>query len=84
MISANNPGIGNWIDTVGHRRGFMKFRWQRTECAIGVDQGPRAEVVDLEQVPRVLPHFSDNTVTDDQWKSRIAARQVAVANRMLG
>jgi hypothetical protein len=84
VISENNPGIANWIETVGHRRGFMKFRWQRTEQVIGADNGPQAEVVDLERLPRVLPYFSDNVVTDGHWRSRIAARQVAVASRMLG
>ncbi|WP_236740130.1 hypothetical protein, partial [Mycobacteroides abscessus] len=30
VISDQNPGVVNWIETVGHRRGFLKFRWQRT------------------------------------------------------
>ena len=29
IISNRDPGIGNWIDTAGHRRGTMCLRWIR-------------------------------------------------------
>ncbi|MHA3019219.1 hypothetical protein ACXPWS_02985 [Mycobacterium sp. BMJ-28] len=84
VISEHNPGVANWIETVGHRRGFMKFRWQRTDRDIVRTDGPRAEVVDFDRLPGALPFFEDNTVTTAQWEARIAARQLAVATRMLG
>ncbi|GAS94572.1 uncharacterized protein RMCC_1538 [Mycolicibacterium canariasense] len=84
VISEQNPGVANWIETVGHRRGFMKFRWQRCDREIGPADGPRAEVVDVGSLPTSLPFYADSTVTAAQWKARIAARQWAVATRMLG
>lgn len=29
VVAHKNPGIGNWIDTAGHQRGTMCFRWIR-------------------------------------------------------
>lgn len=29
VVAHKNPGVGNWIDTAGHRRGTMCFRWIR-------------------------------------------------------
>jgi hypothetical protein len=34
MISAGNPGTGNWIDTRGHRDGMMMLRWSRTALPV--------------------------------------------------
>ncbi|MBN1498095.1 MAG: DUF1214 domain-containing protein [Spirochaetes bacterium] len=29
VVAHRNPGVDNWIDTVGHRQGTMLFRWIR-------------------------------------------------------
>ena len=84
VISDQNPGVSNWIETVGHRRGFLKFRWQRTDRPILDEDGPRAEVVDLDRLPATLPFYADGAISEQQWRNRIAARQTAVAARMLG
>ncbi len=84
VISDENPGVANWIETVGHGRGFLKFRWQRTDRPILDEDGPRTEVVDIDRVKDALPFSADSVVTTEQWRSRIAARQTAVAARMLG
>lgn len=84
VISDQNPGIANWIETVGHRRGFLKFRWQRTDRPVLDEDGPRAEVVDFDRLPGTLPFYADSAVSAQQWHTRIAARQSAVAARMLG
>lgn len=84
VISDQNPGVSNWIETVGHRRGFLKFRWQRTDRPILDEDGPRAEVVDFDRLPATLPFYADGAISEQQWRNRIAARQTAVAARMLG
>jgi hypothetical protein len=38
--------------------------------------------VPFDEVGKHLPH--DQSVSPDQWRTRIAARQAAVADRMLG
>ncbi len=31
VVAHENPGVANWIETAGHRRGTMCFRWIRAE-----------------------------------------------------
>jgi len=31
VVAAENPGVDNWIDTCGHRRGTMCWRWIRSQ-----------------------------------------------------
>ena len=51
VISAKDPGIRNWLDTAGHRRGVVQGRW--TEC----DSQPMPQVrkVKLVDVAASLP-----------------------------
>ncbi len=77
------PGgpIANWLETTGHATGPMMLRWQRLERDLGPDDGPTIEKVALADVPSLLPHHAP--LTDEQYAVRIAARQRAVARRML-
>ncbi len=84
VISATDPGVANWIETTGRRRGILQFRWQRTDGPIGVDLGPVAEVVDDADVRSRLPFADVNAIDADGWAARIADRQRAFAQRMLG
>ena len=84
VVSERNPGVANWLETTGHRRGYLQIRWQRTSRDYTAADGPTVELVDVDELPSVLPHYADAVVTPDQWRERIAARQRAVGNRMLG
>ncbi|MGB3303675.1 MAG: hypothetical protein WBA38_05410 [Gordonia sp. (in: high G+C Gram-positive bacteria)] len=84
VISENNPGIANWIETTGRRRGILQFRWQRIDNPVTPELGPSAVVVDDADVAAHLPYFADNQIDDPGWSERIAVRQRAFARRMLG
>ncbi|MEU6584354.1 hypothetical protein [Nocardia sp. NPDC046763] len=84
VVSRANPGIANWLETLGHTRGYLQFRWQRLARALTVADGPTTEIVNVADLPSTLPYFEHNQVTDAQFASRIAARQAAFATRMLG
>lgn len=84
VVSERNPGITNWIETTGHRRGYLQFRWQRVDRPLTEADGPTVEVVDFADVESKLPYYQTNTITPEEFRARIAARQAAVANRMLG
>ncbi|MFH5207797.1 hypothetical protein [Antrihabitans spumae] len=84
VVSERNPGITNWIETTGHRRGYLQFRWQRVDRRLTETDGPTVEVVDFADVESKLPYYQTNTITPEEFRARIAARQAAVANRMLG
>ena len=84
VISERNPGVANWLETTGHSRGYLQIRWQRTSREFTPADGPQVEKVLVEDLPHKLPHYEQAQVTPEQWRERIAARQQAVANRMLG
>ncbi|SDE47636.1 hypothetical protein [Rhodococcus tukisamuensis] len=84
VISERNPGVTNWIETVGHPRGILQFRWQRTSREFTPADGPTVEVVGIDEVAAKLPFHEQNKITPEDWTARIAERQAAVANRMLG
>ena len=39
VVADPNPGVTNWVETRGHRRGFLQFRWQRVSR--NADRGRR-------------------------------------------
>ena len=84
VVCERDPGLANWVETTGHPRGYLQIRWQRTSREFTAADGPVVEKVPFDALPSVLPYYSDARVTPDEWRARIAARQAAVANRMLG
>ena len=82
VVSERDPGVANWLECTGHRRGYLQIRWQRTSREFTAADGPTVEVVPFDEVRSRLPY--DQSVTPDEWRARIAARQAAVADRMLG
>jgi hypothetical protein len=84
VISEQNPGVANWLETTGHSRGYLQIRWQRTAREYTEQDGPTVEKVSFAELAQRLPHYEQAQITPEQWRARIAARQQAVANRMLG
>jgi hypothetical protein len=84
VVADRNPGVTNWVETLGHRKGFLQFRWQRVSRQLIEVDGPTVELVDFDNVPASLPHHEQNKISDEDWRARIAERQMQIANRMLG
>ena len=84
VISERDPGVANWLERTGHRRGYVQIRWQRLTRDLGPDDGPEVEVVPVTQIPQMLPFYDSARVSAQEWRARIAARQAAIAERMLG
>ena len=84
VVSDTDPGITNWVETLGHRRGFLQFRWQRVSRELTEADGPTVELVDVADVPGRLPYYSDNSIAPQAWRARIATRQRQIQNRMVG
>jgi len=83
VVCEQNPGLANWLETTGHPRGYLQIRWQRTAREFTAADGPQVEKVRFSDLPSVLPYYQEARVTPEEWRGRIAARQAAVANRML-
>jgi len=84
VISERDPGVANWLELTGRRRGYVQIRWQRLTRDLTPDDGPQVAVVPSAELPDRLPYYQDARVSPEQWRARIAARQAAVAERMLG
>jgi hypothetical protein len=84
VISERDPGVANWLERTGHRRGYVQIRWQRLTRDLTPGDGPQVSVVPSGELPGRLPYYESARVSGEQWRARIAARQAAVAERMLG
>ena len=84
VVADQSPGVTNWIETLGHRKGYLQFRWQRVSRQLTEADGPTLELIDLGAVPDKLPYFEQNKISDDEWRERIALRQKLIGNRMVG
>ncbi|WP_036564177.1 hypothetical protein [Nocardioides halotolerans] len=82
VVSEQDPGIANWLETTGHRTGSLMLRWQRLERDLTQDaDGPTVEVVPFADVRSHLPYYSP--ISAEEYAARITARQRAVARRMI-
>jgi hypothetical protein len=84
VVAEHDPGVHNWVERLGHDRGYLQFRWQRLSRDLTPEDGPTMVVCSADEVPQHLPCFEGNRVTAEQWRERIAARQRGVAGRMIG
>jgi hypothetical protein len=84
VVSERDPGLANWLECTGHRRGYLQIRWQRTSREFTAADGPTVELVRFDDLPQKLPYYERGRVGPQEWRERIAARQAAVADRMLG
>jgi hypothetical protein len=84
VVSDANPGVTNWCETLGHRKGYLQFRWQRVSRELTAADGPTAEIVDIGRVGETLPYHDTNKISEQDWRERIALRQKQIGERMVG
>jgi hypothetical protein len=84
VVSERDPGLANWIERTGHARGYLQIRWQRLSRDLKPSDGPIVEVVEVSSLEQRLPYYEQARITPEQYAERIAARQAAVASRMVG
>jgi hypothetical protein len=84
VVADRNPGVTNWVETTGHRKGILQFRWQRVSRPLTEADGPQLELIDVADVPVRLPFYGSNRISDVDWRGRIALRQKQIAERMVG
>ena len=62
----------------------MQIRWQGLTRDLLADDGPQVCVVPFASLADRLPYYEQARITPAEYRARIAARQAAVANRMVG
>ena len=83
VVADRDPGVTNWVETLGHRKGFLQFRWQRVSRELTEADGPTVELIDIEDVAGVLPFHDSNKISAEDWRARIALRQKQIGDRMV-
>ena len=84
VVSERDPGVTNWLECTGHRRGYLQIRWQRTSREFTAADGPSVEVVPFDEVP-CAPAVRPVGVGRRVACARIRRRaRPPSANRMLG
>lgn len=82
VITERDPGLANWLETTAHAAGVIMLRWQRVSRDLGEADGPRVEVVPFASLAG-RTDLDAQRVTPEAYASRIEARQVGVARRMI-
>ena len=83
VVADRNPGVTNWVETLGHRKGFLQFRWQRVSRELTEADGPTVELVGIDEVADSLPFHESNKISPEDWRARIALRQKQIGDRMV-
>jgi hypothetical protein len=77
VVSQSDPGISNWLDAAGHRRGPAIFRWLRAASQPPV---PTTTLLKLSQLDTALPRDTRRVNEADRLKA-IDERRRGVARR---
>ena len=83
VVADRNPGVTNWVETLGHRKGFLQFRWQRVSRELTEADGPAVVLVGIDEVAEYLPFHESNKISPEDWRARIALRQKQIGDRMV-
>jgi hypothetical protein len=83
VISHRDPGIPNWLDTGGHRRGLIMMRWQGLDAALPEAVHPRAQLVDFADLREYLPADTPH-ISGQQRAAMIRERRMSVQRRFDG
>lgn len=83
VISGEDPGIANWLDTEGHQQGLIFLRWQGLEA---LPSGTQAPTIRLIKLAELTPHLDTSTVrmTLQERREQQASRRAAVHRRFGG
>jgi hypothetical protein len=80
VISATDPAIPNWLDTLGHRRGVILLRFDGATGPLEQHQNPTATKVPLRDLRGHLLEDTP-TVTPQERSRQITARRKHVQRR---
>ena len=78
VVAHEDPGVPNWIDSEGRRRGMLVYRWVWARS----NPAPTARVVALGDVRSQLPE-GHPTVSPEARRKRLSRRREAAWNRFL-
>ena len=78
VVSSTDPGVVNWLDTIGHQFGVLQFRWVGGREAPGV----AIQNISMASVDQYLP-TTTTRVTASERRAAIRQRQMGAQLRSL-
>ena len=57
VISERDPGVANWLELTGRRRGYVQIRWQRLTRELTLQDGPQVAVIPFADIAARLPYY---------------------------
>lgn len=83
VVSAEDPGIQNWMDTTGHPGGYLTVRFTYPEMPAEADlPTAHARLVPLDEVRKALPPDTPAFTAEDRTRQlRVRQRHVALRYR---
>ena len=78
VLSAEDPGVANWLDPAGASTAFVYIRWQGLQqgCTLAPSEFPRSRVVCFEKIREYLPDDEPDFSTEERVE-QLAARQAS-------
>jgi hypothetical protein len=80
VVSPVDPGVPNWIDTVGGTHGWIWSRWQEVDGAIGPEFTPEVTIAKRTALRSVLPADTP-VVSPAQRKAALRERTAQLQQR---
>ena len=81
VISDAETGYPNWLDTMGLEQGTFILRYDGVGSAVDASLWPSAQLVDIQELPAVIPGFEDTKMTADDRDQQRAQRRAHVQKR---
>ena len=76
VLSHQDPGVHNWLDPAGHKRGALLFRLQNADTLVS----PRLKLITFADLAKNLPAESEK-ITSDHRQNQIAQRRTHASVR---
>jgi hypothetical protein len=81
VITSVDTGYPNWLDTMGLEQGTFILRYDGVGSAVESSLWPSAQLVDLQDLPSVIPGFESAKMTSGQRDQQRAQRRAHVQKR---
>ena len=81
VITSEETGYPNWLDTMGLEQGAFIMRYDGVGGAIEPSRWPSAQLVDLRDLPEIIPGFEGARITADDRDQQRAVRRAHVQKR---
>lgn len=77
VVTKNDPGVANWLDTEGHPKGLIFMRWQ------GLEPVPEAVTMHVVPFSEIQAQYPPDVpiLTPEERRQAIAARQAHIQRR---